>query len=133
MIIGDDFYNSTKPLSHYLKPLLKEKIVADFLRSLLGNETENAIQDLLQEKYDNKGGIAYDLIMDIILNNSDCVHTCSAEGSAAGKFPVFILQLGPVFWVQAPDFDDVGFFSTKKDAIDFIKAEWQPYSVNCNG
>lgn len=69
---------------------------------------------------------AYDLIRDLVQNSSDCVHTLYGYGSE-DQFPILILQFGPVFWVDAQEFDPVGYFLDFDEALTYAECEWAGY------
>ena len=60
---------------------------------------------------------AHDIISDLVQNNSVAAELLAGWSSASNDtFPINIMQFGSVFWIGAPEFDDIGYFGTLKEA-----------------
>ena len=44
-----------------------------------------------------------------------------------GEFPITIREFCGVFWVSAPEFDDIGFFTNKEDAVSYANINYEPF------
>ena len=45
----------------------------------------------------------------------------------AGSFPINILRFGPVYWIDAMEFDSIGYFETLENAINCASSEYEPF------
>ena len=52
---------------------------------------------------------AHDHFLDEIANQSEVVAKYECSGSG-GEFPACVMEWRGIFWVQAPEFDDIGHF-----------------------
>lgn len=59
---------------------------------------------------------AHDYFMDEVANQSEVVAEYECSGSG-GEFPVCVMEWRGIFWVQAPEFDDIGYFLSMEDAV----------------
>jgi hypothetical protein len=64
---------------------------------------------------------------DLIKNESSYTDTIQASGGPDLEFDIEIQSFGPVFWIQANEFDDIGYFATEKEAHEYALEEYAPY------
>jgi hypothetical protein len=50
---------------------------------------------------------AHDIILDLVQDESEVVESLTGQG-AEDEFDINIMGFGPVYWVQAAEFDDIG-------------------------
>jgi len=118
----------TIPIEFFYKDLVQLESVQIELISKLG--TEDAESVIM--KFNN--GIPYaeiegnyeDIIIDFVNNNSVEVKCLTGKG-AYDEFSISILNFGPLFWIQALEFDSIQFFSAKVDAILCAKIEYAEF------
>lgn len=58
---------------------------------------------------------AHDFFLDQVSNDSECLETYDCFGSG-GEFGVSIMEWRGIFWVQAPEFDHIGYFLSVEEA-----------------
>ena len=68
----------------------------------------------------------YDKVLGIIYDEAGEEHVFYGSGSD-GRFPITIRCFGPVCFIQAQEFDDIGFFPTTSAARDFAEIEFEAY------
>jgi hypothetical protein len=113
-------------MEEYVPLLLQDIRVQNELKSAFPEKYEAAISELLKKKYEGIGGEAHDTISELILNESTDVEDLEGQGYA-GEFPIIIYQFGPLFWIYAQEFDNVGYFDTAEDALSHAEEEWSSY------
>ncbi len=59
---------------------------------------------------------AHDYFLDEVANQSEAVAEYECSGSG-GEFPAYVMEWRGIFWVQAPEFDDVGYFLSMEEAV----------------
>jgi hypothetical protein len=64
---------------------------------------------------------------DLVKSDSVTVSSIEASGGYEDFFNIEIQSFGPVFWIWASDFDDIGYFATLKEAEDFAREEYETY------
>jgi hypothetical protein len=81
-----------------------------------GNLAEKGFDELIDE------------INEIIHDYSDVVEELEALGAYDDPFNIMIMSFsGILFWVQANEFDDAGYFSTKDEALDYASDNFEPF------
>jgi len=59
---------------------------------------------------------AHDYFLDEVVNESEVVAEYECSGSG-GEFPACVMEWRGIFWVQAPEFDDIGYFLSMEEAV----------------
>ncbi len=105
--------------------LAESPVVLDLLTTSLGeNSAAAAISMLKSARLDGElGATVHDLLLDAIDNESNDVWDGLIPGSEF-DFPVQVKTYGGVYYVWALEYDDVGYFLTLEDAIDYIHSSW---------
>ena len=71
---------------------------------------------------------AHDIVHDLVHNNSVVADSLAGWSSASDDtFPINVTQFGSVFWIEAPEFDDIGYFDTLEEAKDAAEADYEPF------
>jgi hypothetical protein len=126
------FYE-TIDITHFYCELVRMDSIQKELKSFLGDsESVRIINDFMMGiPYDQIEGNYEDIIGDYIENNAVEIETLYGMGSY-GEFPISILNYGPLFWVQAQEFDSIKFFKSKEDAVSCAEWEYEAY-LNSSG
>ena len=105
----------TKPLEieHFLGTLAENPRVQE---ELAESEASN-----FQEFFDSGE------LEDLVKNESSYMDTIQASGGPEHEFDIEIQSFGPVFWIQANEFDDIGYFATEREAHEYALEEYAPY------
>jgi hypothetical protein len=69
---------------------------------------------------------AHDIVVDLIHNHSEVEHSLTGLGSA-GEFPINIMRFGTVYWIEAPEFDDIGYFDSVESARQCAEGNYEPF------
>ena len=100
-------------LHHFSQALQKEPAVIEAL-------AENAAPSF--EEF-----IASGELENLVKNHSIEVDTIEAAGGYENYFNIEIQSFGPVFWIQASEFDDIGYFGSEKEAAEHAREEYGAY------
>jgi len=95
--------------------MIPPKPLDDFRDALL-NEKE-VIKDLDGDEPDD--------LTDLVHNNASVVDSIQALGEDV--FEIVINRYGPVFYISANEFDDIGYFASLKEALEYAEQEFEPY------
>ncbi len=85
---------------------------------ILMEKLESGQQDVLDD--------FHDLLWDA-LSDSEIVETLYGAGAYGSEFPIDIRKLGPLYWIDAQEFDWIGTFPTFDEALNYAEMEFQPY------
>lgn len=102
--------------------LAKSKDVRELVRKTVGDAS---LEDALQMMHDGclegeVGATVHDLLTDTIANESETVW----DGTIGGEYPVQVNEYHGVYWVWAMEYDPVGYFTSKKEAIGYVQFNW---------
>ena len=64
---------------------------------------------------------------DLVKNHSIEVDTIDAAGGYEHYFNIAIHSFGPIFWIQAPEFEDIGYFGSEIEALEHAREEYASY------
>jgi hypothetical protein len=109
-------------------PLLAKDIeVQEKLTSQFAGRAPSILQQM--EAGSGLGGAAdtvSDLLEELVKDECGEVATFYGRGSD-GFFPITICTLGPVSFIRASEFDDIGYFGSTNDARSHAEDEYEPY------
>jgi hypothetical protein len=71
--------------------------------------------------------LASSQLEDLVKNHSIEVDTIEAAGGCEHYFNIEIKAFGPVYWIQASEFDDIGYFGSEKEAVEHAREEYATY------
>ena len=100
-------------LHHFSQALQKEPTVIEAL-------AENAVQSF-------EDLLASGKLEDLVKYHSIEVDTIEAAGGYEHYFNIVIQSFGPVFWIQASEFDDIGYFGSENEAAEHAREEYATY------
>jgi len=91
---------------------------AEQLESFLRGETLNDLYEIIEEESHERAAEPVSFI----------------EGAAPDNdvFHINIHKLGPVFFITANEFDDIGYFASKREAEDYASMEFDGYIQEYN-
>lgn len=64
---------------------------------------------------------------DCLKEEASEVDTIEAAGGCEHYFNIEIQSFGPVFWIQANEFDDIGYFGSENEAVEYARREYAVY------
>jgi hypothetical protein len=126
----NDIYDA-KPLEWFFPSLAPLPSVQTALRADFGKDASAIVAKM------KAGGSlsdeelrAHDIIHDPVHNNS--IAADSLEGWSSDRddtFQIYVMEFGIVFWIEAPEFDDIGYFYTLEDARDAAEFNYEPLII----
>ncbi len=122
---GDDL--EQKRIKEFLPQLLKMPAVRRALKRQFGKNTDGIIKGLgknpkLESAVEM---IALEEIEDFVTSNGKEVETIFAQGDVV--FAIRIIKMGPVFWVEATEFDPIRYFSSLEGAVSAAEFEFSSF------
>jgi hypothetical protein len=118
-----------KPLESFFPSLAALPVVQTALRDEFGKDGSAIIAKMKagESLSDEKLG-AHDIILDLVHNNSDVADSLAGWSSAYDDtFPINVMQFGSVFWIEAEEFDDIGYFDTLEEAKGAATFNYEPF------
>ncbi len=108
----------------------KEREIEEFREQLM--ECPKLIKQLKEYKEGNltkkSFGELIDEINEIIHDYSDVVEELEALGAYDDPFNIMIMSFSDIlFWVQANEFDDAGYFITKDEALNYASNNFESF------
>lgn len=116
------------PLGRFLPQLA----VIERVRQAIALEYQELAEVILRSALEGRedeviGTGAWDTITELIRNESISVEELSGDGPDEDTFLISVLQFGPVFWVEAQEFDADGYFATLEDAVSYAESKFAPF------
>ncbi len=102
-----------KPIEKYFPLLAEDETVQKAITEEFADCSGIIIEEL---RSGNPRDEVYNLIIDLIANNPETVETECRLGAYDAPFPISIVRFGPVFWIEAQEFDDIRYFGSFEDA-----------------
>ena len=117
-----------KSLESFFRSLATLPSVQTALRKEFGKHASDIVAKMkAAEPLSDEELGAHDTIYDLIRNNSVVADSLAGLSSAAADtFGINIMQFGSVFWIEAMEFDDIGYFDTLEDAKEAAEANYEP-------
>lgn len=110
-----------QPLQHYKELLLH----SDFVKELIQSEYEEDAQDAIDRFNAGVDDELWDLLEDHKYDRWSPEATIEAAGPDNDIFEIEIFALGPVFFIRANEFDEIGYFDSVSDAISYAEREYE--------
>jgi hypothetical protein len=122
-----------KPLDSFFPAFAKLALVRSALQKHFQKEAAGILKKL-SAKLPLEGDelAAHDIIHDLVMNESEAADAIEALGSYEDTFSIVIMKFGSVYWVQAAEFDDVGYFDTIEKAKAFAESNFEPFITALN-
>ena len=67
-----------------------------------------------------------DIVIEVLQAEAQAVRSLDGRGDL-GEFPITIMRSGTVFWIEAAEFDDVGYFGDLGTALNAAEANYEPF------
>jgi hypothetical protein len=118
-----------KPLESFFLSLAALPSVQTALREEFGKDGSAIIAKMKAgESLSDEELGAHDIIHDLVHNNSVVADSLAGRSRACNDtFPINVMQFGSVFWIEAPEFDDIGYFDTLEEAKDAAEFNYEPF------
>ena len=125
-MFGKDIFNMTVKVNDCYSVMATDSRAARLLEERFG--TGRATKLITQMRNDSveseSADDLYDLLTDAILNDAESVSEYLAPGRDDDEFPISVMMYGGVYFVSAPEFDDVGLFRSLNDAEEYVEVNW---------
>jgi hypothetical protein len=114
-----------KPLEYFYPKLASSAVVKDTLKAGFGEKSDRVDLLLLEGgELPQEFSSVHDDLYDLVHNDAEVVRGFAAGGSEAGEYPINVMLFEGVYFVEAPQFDDIGYFPTEKDAVKALTMNW---------
>lgn len=117
-----------KPLEHFYPQLANSQLVRRFIEKTFKEESAKIL--LMMQKGEPLPAEfvdVHDIIGELAIDTEDIVKRFYAMGSAAGEYPIDVMNFEGVYSVSAPEFDDIGYFATVDEAETALLFNWNAY------
>src|SRR6516225_23891 len=116
-----------KPLESFFPSLAVLPSVQTALREEFGKDGSAIIAKMKAgESLSDEELGAHDTIHELVRDDSIVADSIAGWSSACDDtFPINVMQFGSVFWIEAPEFDDIGYFDTLEKAKDAAKFNYE--------
>lgn len=119
-------FSGAQPLAAFYPLLASDSRIRTALEGEFAEATPGIIAKLSSGEALSESELGgEDTIHDLVMNESEV--EASIEALGAGVFFINILSFGGIFWVQAPEFDDIGYFETLEEAIAEAETEFEGF------
>jgi hypothetical protein len=98
---------------------IEEKLGKEICQKIIKAFNDNTPYDAIEVDFE-------DIIANLVDNESKVVDTLTGMGGY-GEFPIDILNYGPLYWIQAQEFDTIKYFSSYEDALSCAEDEYESY------
>jgi len=105
------------------KYLVDDDLVIKEIRKQFKNNTVNIVNSIKNTNYSEIDNVYYDFLMDIMDNSARIYTKFTAKGDN-GNYPIYVKGLGGIYFVDASEFDNVGYFTSLNDAEDYATSNW---------
>lgn len=116
-----------KPLKSFYPQLAQDSEVQATLKSRFAGRASSILQHMEDgSDLGDDSDTVSDLLEALVTDECREVDTFYGSGSD-GYFPITICSLGPVSFIRASEFDDIGYFGSTNDARSHAEDEYEPY------
>ncbi len=120
--------SNCEPIELFYSELIEMESVQQQLEEFLDKE----IYDRILKQFDE--GIAYnkiegdfeDIINEYVVENAEVINDLTGV-AWDGEFSINIMNFGPLYWVEAPEFDLIGYFKSEEDALAYAEVEYSGF------
>lgn len=120
-------FNNIHPIEFFYPDLIKMQLVQEGIKDYLGEAVCTKIVMQFSENipYAEIEGDFEDIISELVFNESEVIKSLIGDGGN-GAFSIDIMGLGPLYWIDAQEFDPIQFFKTFEDAFNCAKSTYAP-------
>lgn len=106
--------------------LAKDREVKDCLKGKFGDDTPKILEKMIAGTLTEDENITIDGVLTDLIHNGSNEDTFYGSGSD-GYFPITVGGIKSFFFIQASEFDDIGYFTRAKDARVYAETEYESY------
>ena len=110
---------SPKPLDQFMESLLASPEIQQFIKERYGKQSSAKLAKFQSGDTDE----LHDLLID---HKQEIAGYPEETHQASDGFDVELWKLGPVFWIHANEFDDMGYFDSLAAARDYAEEQFGP-------
>jgi hypothetical protein len=116
-----------QPLETFYPQLARDSDVKEALKTEFGVRTADILRKMKAgQLLEADAAAVSDLIDSLVQNDSLEVETFYGRGSD-GFFPITVCNFGPVSFIRASEFDDIGYFGSISAARSHAEVEYEAY------
>jgi len=121
----------TEAIESFYAELIQIQSIKDEIINELGEKEGLRIinQFINRASYLDIKGDFEDIMIEFINNNADILESLTGIGSY-GEFSIDLKNFGPLFWVEAQEFDPIKYFRSRQDALDCANSEYNSFFAN---
>jgi hypothetical protein len=121
-------FRNQKPLDSFTADLIRLERVQEQLRKDLGAESEEIIKKALAGAQLSVSDLdaCHDILVDLVMNESEPTKSFTGLGGY-DEFAINVMKFGGVYWIEAPEFDDIGYFSSEDEASSIAEDNYEPF------
>ncbi len=113
-----------KPLSAFKEEILASKTILDLISSHYGAEKDATIDRFKSGDDTDLWDLIEDEKRDSLEEFEDSLTAAAPDDDV---FEIEIMSAGPVFWIRANEFEDIGYFCSRKDAVAHAEEYFESY------
>jgi hypothetical protein len=120
--------NNPQPqlLESFYPQLAKNKEAKANVKSTFGKDTKRILESMIAGTLTTEEDLTIDGVLTDLVHNGYDEETFYGQGDC-GYFPISIRGVKSVYFIQASEFDDIGYFSSVKEARAFAETEYESY------
>lgn len=103
--------------------LVDDDLVIKEIKKEFKNNIADVLNSIKNTDYLEIDGVYCDFLMDV-MNNSARIYTKFTAKGDNGNYPIYVRGLGGIYFVDALEFDNVGYFTSLSDAEDYATSNW---------
>jgi hypothetical protein len=73
--------------------------------------------------------VVHDTLYELIINCEQREFSLTGCGSE-DNFLIEVMRFGPIYWIYAPEFEDIGYFNDKHKTLEVAKICYEPFLVD---
>jgi hypothetical protein len=115
------------PLESFYPQLAEHGEVKEEIKKLFGKDTDRILGAMIAGTLTEEENTEIDAPLRDLVNNGWEEETFYGQGSD-GYFPISVRGIESVYYIQASEFDDIGYFASAQDARAYAEIEYESYS-----
>ncbi len=113
-----------KPLQTFIDILLKSKAIKKLVTEHYGPDAKQQMKQFQAGEVGDLLALVEESKMDLSGSPEDTIEAAAPDDDI---FEIELWETGPVFWIRANEFDDIGYFPSLKSARTYAKQEFESF------
>ena len=116
------------PIKEFFPQLALDPRIINELNRQAGDKSEPLRQGMLSGSLSEiDAEQVLDFITDLIINEAVEVDRQLGLGAYDEQFPISVMRFGPIYWVEANEFDPIGYFKSQEHAEEVAGMEYSDF------